>query len=94
MKSRQMVLKLGLQMKKEILDEEDSRSNVRQVEQFSSLDNQLRKAEKMRQERRRQHNERLDRIRQDKLQRAMNVQSSSFANRFKDTIDEFSFKEQ
>lgn len=93
-KRRQMAMQLGLQMKKEMLDEEDSKNSLRQVEQFSVLDEQLRQAEKMRQERRQQHSDQLDRIRQDKLIRAMNIQSSSFANRVMHSSDEFSFKEQ
>ena len=93
-KRRQMAMALGMQMKKDMLDDEDQRNNSRQVEQFAALDEQLRQAERMRQERRRQHNAQRDRIRQDKLIRAMNVQSSSFANRIVHGDEDFAFKEQ
>ena len=81
-------------MKKDLLDEEDERNDEKQVEQFSLLDEQLREAEHLRQQRRHQHNLQVDRIRQDKLIRAMNVQSSSFANRIVHGEQDFSFKEQ
>ena len=93
-KRRQMAMALGMQMKKDMLDDEDQKNNARQVEQFAALDEQLRQAEKMRQDRRRQHNAQRDRIRQDKLIRAMNVQSSSFANRIVHGDGDFAFKEQ
>ena len=93
-KRRLMVMSLGLQMKKDLLDEEDERNDEKQVEQFSLLDEQLREAERLRQQRRQQHNLQVDRIRQDKLIRAMNVQSSSFANRIVHGEQDFSFKEQ
>ena len=87
-------MKLGMQMKKDMLDEEDEKSSQQQGKQFSLLDEQLRQAEEMRTERRRKHSQHVDRIRQDKLLRAMNIQNSSFANRFVDSEHDYAFKEQ
>ena len=91
-KRRQMAMALGMQMKKDMLDDEDQRNNSRQVEQFAALDEQLRQAERMRQERRRQHTQR-DRIRQDKLIRAMNVQVAHL-QAVSHGDEDFAFKEQ
>jgi hypothetical protein len=58
-----------------------------------ALDKQLRMAEDQRKARQRKQHEMLDQMRQDKLIRAMNVQSSAFANRIIHNEKDFSFKE-
>ena len=93
-KRGQMPLASGIQMQTDMEEYQYQKNNARQVEQFAALEEQLRQAEKMRQDRRRQHNAQRDRIRQDKLIRAMNVQSSSFANRIVHGDGDFAFKEQ
>ena len=69
-----------------------SKNNARQVEQFAALDEQLRQAEKMRQNRRRQIKHKM--IAYVKIKTRMNVQSSSFANRIVHGDEDFAFKEQ
>ena len=88
-----MMKSLGMQMKTDLVKKEEKRINDVQMQQYSALDKQLRLAEEQRKERQRAQHEMMDQMRQDKLIRAMNVQSSAFANRIIHNEKDFSFKE-
>ena len=92
-KRRDMMKSLGMQMKTDLVHKEEQRINDVQIEQYSALDRQLRLAENQRKDRQRKNSEMMDQMRQDKLIRAMNVQSSAFANRIIHNEKDFSFKE-
>lgn len=88
-----MMQMLGGNMKKDLVKKEEKRINDVQMQQYSALDRQLRLAEDQRKDRQRKQHEMMDQMRQDKLIRAMNVQSSAFANRIIHNEKDFSFKE-
>ena len=92
-KRNQMMQMLGGNMKKDLVKKEEKRINDVQMQQYSALDRQLRLAEDQRKDRQRKQHEMMDQMRQDKLIRAMNVQSSAFANRIIHNEKDFSFKE-
>jgi hypothetical protein len=92
-KRRDMMKSLGMQMKTDLVKKEEKRINDVQIQQYSALDRQLRLAEEQRKDRQRKQHELMDQMRQDKLIRAMNVQSSAFANRIIHNEKDFSFKE-
>ena len=84
---------LGMQMKTDLVKKEERRINEVQTEQYSALDKQLRLAEQQRKNRQKKNSDMMDQMRQDKLIRAMNVQSSAFANRIIHNEKDFSFSE-
>lgn len=92
-KRRDMMKSLGMQMKTDLVKKEERRINEVQTEQYSALDKQLRLAEQQRKNRQKKNSDMMDQMRQDKLIRAMNVQSSAFANRIIHNEKDFSFSE-
>ena len=92
-KRRDLMKMMGKQMKTDLVKKEQTRIVETQHQQYMALDKQLRMAEDQRKARQRKQHEMLDQMRQDKLIRAMNVQSSAFANRIIHNEKDFSFKE-